>query len=53
MHKDAALCQSAVRDGDLRQMFTDQVMLHRKALVYSIAVFAHLQGWILVHLLPR
>ena len=43
MHKDTeeteALCQSAVRNGGLRQMFTDQVMLHRKALVTSLAVF--------------
>ena len=42
MRKDAeemeALCQSAVRDGGLRQMFTDQIMLHRKALVSSLAV---------------
>ena len=34
MHKDVeemeALCQSAVRDGGLRKMFTDQVMLQRK-----------------------
>ena len=33
-----ALCQSVVRDGGLRQMFTDQVMLlHRKALVSRLA----------------
>ena len=42
MHKDAeeveALCQSAVMNGGLRQMFTDQVMLHRKVLVSSLAV---------------
>ena len=34
-----ALCQSAVRVGGFRQMFTDQVMLHRKALVSSLAEF--------------
>ena len=37
MHKDAEemeiLCKSAVRNGGLRQMFTDQEMLHRMALV--------------------
>ena len=42
MHKDAeemeVLCQSAVRDGVLKQLFTDQEMLHRKALVSSLAV---------------
>ena len=42
LFKDAeekeALCQSVVRDGSLRQMFTDQVMLlHRKALVSRLA----------------
>ena len=31
-----ALCQSAVRDRDLRQMFIDQVMKIRKGLPYNI-----------------
>ena len=34
-----ALCLCAVRDEGLGQMFTDQVMLHRKALVSSLVVF--------------
>ena len=45
MHKDSeemeaslSVC-SAARDGSLRQMGTDQVMLHRKALVSGLAVF--------------
>ena len=45
MHKQAeeleALCQSALRNGGLRQMFTDQVMLRRKALVSSLEVHMH------------
>ena len=33
-----ALCQSAVRDGAFRQMFTDQLMLHMKGGLQSSSV---------------